>query len=81
MVKASTKLIILLFYLAFLVFFYVGAGYITDVLFNVKYDLSTVGLDNNGKVGITRFTMVIFWIVFIPLSFLPFVKLFGIDIL
>lgn len=81
MAKASTKLIILLFYIAFLVFFYVGAGYITDILFNVKYDLSTVGLDNNGKVGITRFTMVIFWIVFIPLSFLPFVKLFGIDIL
>jgi hypothetical protein len=81
MTKASIKLIILIFYIAFLTFFYIGAAFITNTLFNIEYNLSNVGLDNNAKVGLTRFTIVIFWIVFIPLSLLPFIKLFGIDIL
>jgi hypothetical protein len=74
------KIIGLVLYLSFIVFLYVGAGFITNILFNVEYNQSCVGLDNNTKIGISRFTMVIFWIAFIPLSLLPFVIALGIKL-
>jgi hypothetical protein len=65
------KLIGVLVYLAFIIFIFVGAGFITNVLFNAEYDTSCVGLDNRTKLNIAKMTIVMFWIVFIPLCLAP----------
>lgn len=63
--------IIGILYLAFITLIYVGAAFITNILFNKGFDPECVGLDNNAKIGLARFTIVIFWIGFIPTSLLP----------
>ena len=65
------KLACLLFYVAFVVFIFVGGGFITNVLFNSDLDPSCVGLDNRTKLNIAKLTIIMFWVVFIPLCILP----------
>ena len=69
--KIYLKIIILFAYIAFITFIFVGAGFITNILFNVKYDVSCVGLDTKTKLNVAKMTIVMFWIVFIPLSLAP----------
>ena len=75
-----TKLIILLCYVVFMVFIFVGGGFITNVLFNGGYDLDAVGLDNRIKLNIAKMTIIMFWIVFISLAILPVVIGLGYDL-
>jgi len=70
-VQNIAKIIGLVLYLAFITFIFVGAGFITNVLFNNEYDTSCVGLNNNTKLNIAKLTIVMFWIVFIPLCLAP----------
>ena len=70
-IKNFFKIIGLLVYIAFVVFIFVGGGFITNVLFNVEFDPSCVGLDNRTKLNIAKMTVVMFWIVFIPLCLAP----------
>ena len=65
------KIIGLIVYLAFITFIFVGAGFITNVLFNNEYDTNCVGLNNNTKLNIAKLTIVMFWIIFIPLCLAP----------
>ena len=65
------KIIGILVYLAFIIFIFVGAGFITNILFNSEYDTSGVGLNSNAKLNIAKMTIVMFWIVFIPLCLAP----------
>ena len=74
------KLIILLCYVVFMVFIFVGGGFITNVLFNGGYDLDAVGLNTQTKLNIAKMTIVMFWIVFIPLAILPVVIGLGYDL-
>ena len=74
------KLIILLCYVVFMVFIFVGGGFITNVLFNGGYDLDAVGLDNRIKLNIAKMTIIMFWIVFISLAILPVVIGLGYDL-
>jgi hypothetical protein len=69
--KHIVKIGFLILYITFATFIFVGGGFITNVLFNVKYDPSCVGLDNETKLNIAKMTIVIFWIIFIPLCLLP----------
>jgi len=69
---------LLLAYITFVVLIFVGGGYITNALFNSKPDqLSCVDITNETQLNIAKMTNVLFWIVFIPLSLLPFVLLAG----
>ena len=68
---------ILACYVIFMVFIIVGASFITNVLFNKEYDPSCVGLTDAGRLGFARMTIIVFWLVFIPLSAYPLLVLFG----
>lgn len=65
------QIIGVIIYIAFITCIFVGAGFITNVLFNAEYDTSCVGLNNNTKLNFAKMTIVIFWIVFIPLCLAP----------
>ena len=70
-VKNIFKIIGLLIYVTFIIFIIVGGGFITNILFNIGYDTSCVGLVTRTKLNIAKMTIVIFWIIFIPLSLAP----------
>ncbi len=69
--KNIVKIFAILLFIAFATFIFVGGGFITNILFNVKYDLSCVGLDSETKLNIAKMTIIMFWIVFIPICILP----------
>ena len=69
--KNIVKIFAILLFVAFATFIFVGGGFITNVLFNVGFNPSCVGLDNETKLNIAKMTIVMFWIVFIPLCILP----------
>jgi hypothetical protein len=71
MYKQIGKITLLLLYITFITLILVGAGFITNVLFNKGFDSSCVGLDNETKLNLAKMTLVIFWIIFIPLSIGP----------
>jgi hypothetical protein len=63
---------LLLSYLAFVIFIYIGAGFITKALFkSADWELRFVGINNDTELNIAKMTIILFWIVFIPLSLLP----------
>jgi len=63
---------LLLSYVAFVIFIFVGGGYITNILFYSHADnLQNVGITTTTQLNIAKLTIVLFWIVFIPLSLLP----------
>ena len=64
--------IIGLVYLAFIIFILLGGGYITNILFSSSYDTACVGLDTDKK-NIAKMSIVMFWMVFIPICIAPFV--------
>jgi len=69
--KNIIKIVVLVLYVSFITFIFVGGGFITNVLYNSEYNTSCVGLDNNTKLNIAKMTIVMFWIVFIPLALAP----------
>ena len=63
-------------YLAFIVLTFIGAGYISDVVFNSTRDqLDQVGINTNFKLGLAKITIILFWLIFIPLCLGPIVYL------
>lgn len=63
-------------YLGAIVFIFMGGIFISDVIFNSpRAQLEVVGLNNDMKVGVAKFTTILFWIVFIPLMLGPIVYL------
>ena len=71
-------LIAVLLYITFVILIFIGGGFITKILFNSNYtQLSCIGLDNKDQLNIAKMTMVLFWIVFIPLCILPLVLCSG----
>jgi len=69
--KNIIKIVVLVLYVSFITFIFVGGGFITNVLFNSEYNTDFVGLDNREKKNIAKMTIVMFWIVFIPLCLAP----------
>lgn len=64
----------ILLYITFVILIFIGGGFITKILFNSNNtQLSCIGLDNKNQLNIAKMTMVLFWIVFIPLCILPLV--------
>jgi hypothetical protein len=63
---------LLLSYIAFVIFIFIGAGFISDALFkSALWELEFVGIKDNTQLNIAKMTIILFWIVFIPLSLLP----------
>lgn len=61
-------IVLALLVLTFIIFIFVGAGFISNVLYSSSSDeLQCVGLDNKDKVNIAKLTIVMFWIIFISL--------------
>ena len=78
--KIIIKILLVILIVTFATFIFVGGGFITNVLFNVGFDPSCVGLDNQIKLNIAKMTIVMFWIVFIPLCLLPIALGFGYEL-
>ena len=74
-------LFLLIVYITFITFIYLGGGFITNVLWNKGFDPACVGLDNDAKLGIAKFTNIIFWIVFIPLGCIPLIGAIFFDLI
>ena len=54
--------------LIFIIFIFIGGGFISNVLFSKSADdLSHVGLDTGDKIRISQMTIIIFWLLFLPL--------------
>lgn len=80
MTKINKILLILLslLYLVFIIFIYIGGGFITDVLFNSEPgQLTCINLNDKTRLNIAKMSIVIFWIIIIPLSLLPLLFLIG----
>jgi hypothetical protein len=71
--KNIVKIGFLILYITFITFIFVGGSFITNVLFDKKNDTNCVGIDNETKLNIAKMTIVMFWIIFIPLCLLPIV--------
>jgi len=65
-----SEIIILLVFITFITFIFVGGGFLTNILWNSDYDVSCVGLNTQDKRNIAKMTMIMFWIVFILLCIL-----------
>ena len=64
--------VLLLSYITFIIFIFIGGGYITNALFNSEpVQLVCVGINNETHLNIAKMSIVLFWIVFIPLFLLP----------
>lgn len=71
-------ILLALLYLTFIIFIYIGGGFITDVLFHSEPEqLTCINLNDRTRLNIAKMAIVIFWIVIIPLSLLPIVFLAG----
>lgn len=64
----------LLVYLTFLILIIIGAAFISNVLFNT--DTTCVGIDTTVKLNIAKMTIIIFWIIFVPMCLAPIIILF-----
>lgn len=65
--------IVFLAYITFVIFIILGGIFISNSVFQESMDnLRVVGIDTVDKRNIARMVMVLFWIVFLPLCFLPF---------
>jgi len=70
--------ILLLAYLSFIIFIFIGGGYITRIIYKSdKTQLACIDLDDTDQLNIAKLTVVLFWIVFIPLCILPLILAFG----
>jgi len=50
----------------------IGAGFISNVVFNSSPEaLSAVGITTIAQRNISQMTSVLFWVVFIPIAFIP----------
>ena len=78
--KIIIKIVALILFVAFATFIFVGGGFITNVLFNIGFDPRCVGLDNEAKLNLAKLTIIMFWIMFIPLFLLPIALGFGYDL-
>lgn len=78
--KNIIKILVLILYLTFVAFIFVGGGFITNILYNKDFNPSTVGLDNETKLNIAKLTIIMFWIVCVPLFILPIALGFGLEI-
>ena len=66
--------VLLLAYITFILFIFIGGGYITKILFNSSdSQLSCVGLSDKTELNIAKLTIILFWLVFIPLCILPII--------
>lgn len=74
------KIVAVIALLVFAIFIFIGGGFVTDVLFNEKYDTSCVGINTDTKLNIAKLSIVMFWIVFIPLCLLPIALVFGYEL-
>ena len=64
----------ILAYLTFIVLIFIGGGFITKILFNSSPEqLDCINLSKKDDLNIAKMTIVLFWIVFIPLCILPLV--------
>jgi hypothetical protein len=65
-------------YLVFVIFIFIGGVYITKILYNSNISqLACVGLDDTNELNIAKITIVLFWMVFIPLCVLPIILALG----
>ena len=64
----------LLVYLTFLILIIIGAAFISNVLLNT--DTTCVGIDTTVKLNIAKMTIIIFWIIFVPMCLAPIIILF-----
>ena len=64
------EIFMLILYVAFISFIFVGAGFISNVLFNSEYDTSRVGINTSTKLNIARLTIIMFWILCTPVLLL-----------
>ncbi len=68
----------ILTYLTFVIFIFIGGGYITNILYKSdKSQLACIDLDKTDKLNIAKLSIVLFWIVFIPLCILPLIIVLG----
>lgn len=68
----------LLAYLVFVIFIFIGGVYITKILFNSNISqLACIGLSDTNELNIAKITIVLFWMVFIPLCVLPIILALG----
>jgi len=71
-------LLAILLYITFVILIFIGGIFITKILFNSNdTQLSCIGLDNKDQLNIAKMTIVLFWIVFIPLCMAPLVLCSG----
>jgi hypothetical protein len=78
--KIIIKIVALIIFITFVTFIFIGGGFITNILFNAGFDPSCVGIDNINKLRIAQMTIVLFWIVFIPLCIIPIALGFGYEL-
>jgi hypothetical protein len=70
--------ILLLAYLAFVIFIFIGGGFITKLLFNSDPNqLRSIGINTETEINIGKMTIILFWLVFIPLTIVPIVLFAG----
>jgi hypothetical protein len=76
--KEILLLIVILLYITFIIMIFVGGGFITKVLYNSSdIHLYNVGIQNKTDLNIAKMTIVLFWMVFIPLCILPLIFIIG----
>ena len=64
----------ILTYLTFVIMIFIGGAFITKILFNsTRTQLECVNLSKTDDINIAKMTIILFWIVFIPLCILPLV--------
>jgi len=69
--------VILAAYITFIILIFVGAGFITQVVFNSNAEqLEVIGLTQS-QANLARMSIVLFWLVFIPLCCVPFILFVG----
>lgn len=69
------SIILLIIFVVFFIFLFIGGGFITSIVFNK--DTTCVGLDTTDKQNIAKMTMVMFWIIFIPVFIIAGVAIFA----
>ena len=63
-----------LIYITAIIFIMMGGIFISKTIFNTPaYLLEYVGLDNEMKIGLSKFIIILFWLVYIPLLFGPII--------
>ena len=74
MFLAILLLFAILAYLTFIIMIFIGGAYITKILFNsTPEQLECINLTKKDDLNIAKMTIILFWIVFIPLCMIPLV--------